>query len=607
MRPIDGGMPDSAIRAAAAGRADVMRREVESITEPMGAHQSADWLRQRVADLGAAPFVWPGCDDGQPPPAGALAPMFSRAQCPLWWRRQLRRAVVRARETDAMHAGEVCARRKQIYCTDDTVERRRERAAANADMLAAAEIENEAGQVITLADAAKASTANKTIRRGELMTRIRGCEEWGEGAGMVGVFTTNTAASRFHAQTMFGGANPKHRGDFGPVQPNTPRDAQLWLRATWARCRAALAREKVRWFGFRVAEPHHDGCPHWHMLLWVDPGQADRLQAIMRAAWLAENGDEPGAQEHRFKAKALSAGGAVAYITKYIAKNIDDAGSVGLEGHRDTDQNGQTDMLGTGKAQRVEAWAAAWGIRQFQALGQPPVTVWRELRRIGADRVKGAAGAILAAHAAVQKTTYRQACWRGYMAAQGGAMTGRGYGIRIVCSEDGATEGRYGDQVPARIVGVEHDSRPGEWVISDRKVWKPKGTWADPVGQRGPVPIPGLGVGLRAFDLPRSGVNNCTQARPATVLAGRLMPTGQPLRTWLQEIESPGGTRKHHMNRFQSFQSVKVNDEASTLHGSAGSVRSAETKADDGTPMVDVFFDELGDVMSVPVDSLQAL
>lgn len=548
--PIDAHMPDSAIRQRAQDRADTMRREIEGIEVPMGAHQAADWLRARVAALGASkPFIWPGCEQGKPPEPGTLAPMYERAMCPMWWRRQLRRAVVKAREVEAMHAGEV-RRAGQTYCTDDTAERRALRTAANAEMLEATTIEDAAGQKITLAQAAAASTANKSIRRGELMTRIKGCEQAGEALGMVGMFSTHTLASRWHPQRWEGGRNPRHDGTDGPMQPNDPRAGQGQHRATWAKCRAKLARLGVRFFGFRVAEPHHDGCTHWHMLLWVHPAQADMLAATMRDAWLEQSPHEPGAQAHRFTHKRMDAGGAIAYMAKYISKGIDDAGAVGTEGHKDTDEQGQSDWVGTGKAQRVEAWAAAWGIRQFQAIGQPPVTVWRELRRIDAERVKGAEPEVIAAHAAVQRDGERRASWHKYMAAQGGPMGGRGYPVRLLRSDTEQEPGKYGDPRPAKIIGVAHAAVPEEWILSDRREWRPVGTWARASGWTpGPPKVermPGVGVGLRAFDLPRTRVNNCTQ------IDSKIQPEGAPLRTWLQILEARGGSKERH-EQFPEF------------------------------------------------------
>jgi len=561
-------MPDSAIRQLAQWRAELIRREVEGVEVPMGAHQAADWLRARVADLGAKPFAWPGCDEGKPPEPGTLAPMYERAMCPIWWRRQLRRAVVKAREVEGMHAGQV-KRAGQVYCTDDTAARRVERAASNAAMLAATQIEDAAGQKITLADAAKASTANKAIRRGELMTRIKGCEQAGEALGMVGLFTTCTLASRWHPQRWEGGRNPRHDGTDGPMQPNDPRAGQLQHRSTWAKCRAKLARLGVRFFGFRVAEPHHDGCPHWHMLLWVSPLQADCLRDTLRAAWLEQCPHEPGAKEHRFTSKAMDAGGAIAYMAKYISKNIDDAGAVGEEGHRDTGDQGQVDWVGTGKAKRVEAWAAAWGIRQFQAIGQPPVTVWRELRRVDAARVVGALPAVVEAHAAVQREGDRRACWHRYMAAQGGPMVGRAYVVRILRSDDEPGRGRYGDEQPKKVIGVAHADCPDEWIVSDRREWKPAGTWARASGWVPGAPpkverIPGFGVGLRAFDLPRTRVNNCT------VIAGQVQPKGAPLRTWQQVLEGRGVASRDKNERFPDLSSRQGQGQPPGIPGRGG-------------------------------------
>lgn len=522
-RHVTSGMPDRDVCELADRRCDVMRERIGAVTDPHTPESMRAWLDSEVRALDARglPEFSPGL-----PLADQLAGIVRRVQCPRWWRRQLRRAVVTLRETEAMHAGEVCKRRRQVYVTDDTVARRAERNVANAAMLEATEIESRDGECITLAQAVAASTANKAIRRGELMTRIRGCEEWADAAGMVGMFTTNTAPSRFHSQTMHRGANPKHDG-------STPRDAQQWLCGTWAKTRAALQRAKVRFFGFRVAEPHHDGCPHWHMLLWVDAAQLAALRDTMRRYWLADDGDEAGAAEHRFKAVEIdkAKGGAIAYVSKYIAKNIDDVGAIEAQGHTDERAGEQGELFGA-TARRVEAWAAAWGIRQFQALGQPPVTVWRELRRIDAQAVAGASDAIKAAHAAVNRDGLRRACWRSYMAAQGGAMTGRAYRVRIAADIENR-EGRYGVAEVTLPRGVEDTLRPGEWVLSSRREWKPRGLWSEGERQRdNPLRQVVRGSAPQAPCPPRTRVNNCTDWRPMRALLRALNESRAPREPW---------------------------------------------------------------------------
>ncbi len=100
--------------------------------------------------------------------------------------------------------------------------------------------------------------------------------------------------------------------------------------------------------------------------------------AILRAYFIAEDRDELGRNTGaRFKSKKMDPrkGSATAYIAIYISKNI--AGHA-LAGELDDE---------TGKplnetARYAMAWASLHRIRQFQPLGQPPVSVYRELRKL---------------------------------------------------------------------------------------------------------------------------------------------------------------------------------------------------------------------------------
>jgi len=496
LRPVDVWASDWDLRTLAEQRADHC---MDWVIEQPGVI-TFEAINAKLQSLEARPM--------EPTPGQAMdvqiQAAIKRMGCPLYWRRQLRRAQVQKREAQEQAAGRIWAK-AMPYCHDVTAARHRERQAANRAMLEQTEIESAEGETITLWQAAEASTANKSIRRGELMTRIRGCEEWATAAGMVGIFTTNTLPSRFHASLFTGGKNPNFDG-------STPKDGQSWLSKTWARARAKIQRQKIRVFGFRVSEPHHDGCPHWHMLLWVKPEQAEQLQALLRACWLQYDGDEYGAQEYRFKAEAIdpARGGAVAYVAKYIAKSIDDAGGIGEEGHLDY-QGQQKQLIDGGKAQRVTAWASAWGIRQFQPIGQPPVTVWRELRRVQAGDVVGASKRIQRAYAAVHKGEAHRADWRGYMTEQGGAMVGRGYQLRLAFDEV-TNEGRYGPVEVKKPRGVYDVARPGEECASARKKWKPRGTWTP--AERHTAKVGDLGeLAVYAFLNPTwTRFNNCTQA-----------------------------------------------------------------------------------------------
>lgn len=318
---------------------------------------------------------------GRPPgPAVGDAPAVRRMTCPHWWRRTLRIAQARQLEFGAVALGYV-HRDAEKYASDATVARRQEQRRRNAAMLEQTDALNlDTGDEYTLAELAALSVANPAIRRGELMTRIAGFESVARGLSHVAEFVTLTCPSRFHRmrKTEAGKIVRNSRYD-----GSTPRDAQKYLVTVWARIRAKLARMGLRVYGFRIAEPHHDATPHWHLLLFMPAALRDgvralpRFRAIIRRYALRDSGDEPGAKKYRVKFESINwnRGTAAGYVLKYVAKNIDGNGYAvqgDLEGG----------MAAIYPAQRVEAWASTWGIRQFQQVGGPPVGVWRELRRM---------------------------------------------------------------------------------------------------------------------------------------------------------------------------------------------------------------------------------
>jgi len=366
--------------------------------------------------------------------AGAVARMC----CELWWRRAVRKSQARKVESAAISLGLV-HNRAGLYSSDETVERRRQQKTRNRKMLESLIAVNELGDSFTLQQLSDLSVSNPVIRRGELMVRMTGFEQWADSQEHVGDFYTWTCPSRMHW------SSDKYDG-------TTPAAAQRYLCEQWAKARAAMKRAGVSVYGFRVAEPHHDGCPHWHMLFFMAAKDRATVRTILKGYALQVDGDEKGAAKHRFTVVPIdkSKGTAAGYLAKYVAKNID---AFGVD-FVDEDLTGKRDPREC--AARVDAWASAWGIRQFQQVGGPSVTVWRELRRLG-DEVQPCA------HLEQARAKADVGDWAGYIAAQ---STGPVWLAKSCTGE----VNRYGEVKAADIVGVQSSAivkttRVHEWRI----------------------------------------------------------------------------------------------------------------------------------------------
>ncbi|MFT7294894.1 MAG: hypothetical protein ACI87Q_002752 [Pseudohongiellaceae bacterium] len=295
---------------------------------------------------------------------------LARVCNPTWWRRQLRVIAARELEQVCRELGMV-SKAKAPYVSDYTLRRRYDQKHRNTKLLESLEAENcDTGYKASLAEISEKTVSNPVNRRNELMVRMRGFEECATAIGFTARFFTLTCPSSYHATLHSGAKNPKYAGA-------TPSEAQAYLCELWARIRAKWQRQGIRCFGFRIAEPHHDGTPHWHLLLFFAPDIADQAGDIFREYALKQDTHEPGAMKYRCEIIPIdpAKGTASGYIAKYVSKNID---GYGMENAIDDETGKFTHQT----AQRVEAWASTWGIRQFQQIGTASVTVWRELRRI---------------------------------------------------------------------------------------------------------------------------------------------------------------------------------------------------------------------------------
>lgn len=301
-----------------------------------------------------------------------------RMCCDRFWRRQMRKIVGRRLEHVCRLLGLVSAKRGK-YCSDFTCSRRKSQRKRNNDLLENMIAENETGFSATLAELAEHSQANPWCRKTELIVRAKGYEEIAKKLGYRALFFTLTCPSKYHAVL-------NKSGDFNPkYNRSTPRDAQEYLNGVWARIRAEWQRQGVRTFGFRIAEPHHDGTPHWHLLLFVPRPKRKKLVEIFRKHATAEDKEEiKGRENVRFDVKYLhdnDGGSVVGYIIKYIGKNIDGERSGKAQRGKSLGEDKEAGGDLKDNAPRVDAWAGVWGIRQFQQIGAVSVTVWRELRR----------------------------------------------------------------------------------------------------------------------------------------------------------------------------------------------------------------------------------
>lgn len=393
-----------------------------------------------------------------------IKPILNRLSCHKWWKRQLskrQRSTIEsvARDLQQVHT------HKSPYCSVISVKRFKQQKKNNRAFLESQIATNELGYEKSLAELSDRSTSNPALRRTEFIVRINGFELVAISMGHDGIFITLTAPSRFHRMTQI---RHKETKKLTKVIPNpkydgsSPRECQDYLVNLWAKIQAKLHRENIKPYGVRVAEPHHDGTPHWHFLLFVEPEKKQKMKDIFSKWAMQDSPEESGARKRRITFVDIKKGinpktgkpySATGYIIKYISKNIDGFGIDNTTAPQSSDWFNQE---AGSNAEKIEAWARVNRIRQFQQIGGPSVTTWRELRRL--DEQDGLLEEI--------RECAAKGDWASFVTAMGGPMVKRNkqaikpvYALSEKLDQESGeiilnTETRYGDAAKERVVGV---------------------------------------------------------------------------------------------------------------------------------------------------------
>lgn len=437
-------------------------------------------LAHMALKLGITPPCWPSLEirpDRRTAPNPERVPgAVMRLSCATWWNSQLRHLRDIWRE-ELLRAAGLVSRKTSVYISHEALLDWREKRQRTRDFLKAWDIENEEGERFSLEDIYWAGLSNPRNRRNEMMTCARGMEQVAEARGDVAFFVTITAPSRFHSVNDDGSLNPKYCGA-------TVRDASDYLvYRFFAAVRRAIDKAGLGWYGVRTVEPHHDGTPHWHMLVFTSQENEARITEIMRNAAIREDRAELGDDiSPRFKCEKIdpAKGTPTSYIATYIGKNLDASAFMGNDpktGKPYVDKESGKTMAET--VENAIGWAGLHRIHQFQFFGIPPRQVWRELRSLAGQMARNPTAPQRLDHDDIDAILAAAdvGCFATYITRQGGVLIPRNTYLVRTAYETAEEANDYGE-FPQRIYGVRAPllgeryticTHPDTWKLVRRK------------------------------------------------------------------------------------------------------------------------------------------
>ncbi|EPK7444498.1 TPA: replication endonuclease [Klebsiella variicola subsp. variicola] len=383
----------------------------------------------------------------KPVPYDLIPGSLARMLCADWWYRKLWQMRCEWRE-EQLRAVCLVNKKASPYVSYEAVIHKREQRRKSLEFFQSHELVNADGDTLDMEDVVNASSSNPAHRRNEMMACVKGLELIAEMRGDCAVFYTITCPSRFHATLNNGRPNLKWTSE-------TVRQSSDYLVDTFAAFRKAMHKAGLRWYGVRVAEPHHDGTVHWHLLCFMRKKDRRTLTALLRKFAIREDRAELGNNTGpRFKSELINQrkGTPTSYIAKYISKNIDGRG-LAKEISKETGKSLRD------SAEHVSAWASLHRVQQFRFFGIPGRQAYRELRLLAgqAARAQGnkKAGAPVLENPQLDAVLAAAdvGCFATYIMKQGGVLVPRKNHLIRTAYELNDEPGTYGDR-GIRIYGI---------------------------------------------------------------------------------------------------------------------------------------------------------
>lgn len=383
----------------------------------------------------------------KPVPYDLIPGSLARMLCADWWYRKLWQMRCEWRE-EQLRAVCLVNKKASPYVSYEAVIHKREQRRKSLEFFQSHELVNADGDTLDMEEVVNASNSNPAHRRNEMMACVKGLELIAEMRSDCAVFYTITCPSRFHATLNNGRPNPKWTSE-------TVRQSSDYLVETFAAFRKAMHKAGLRWYGVRVAEPHHDGTVHWHLLCFMRKKDRRSITALLRKFAIREDREELGKNTGpRFKSELINPrkGTPTSYIAKYISKNIDGRG-LAKEVSKETGRSLRD------SAEHVTAWASLHRVQQFRFFGIPGRQAYRELRLLAgqAGRAQGdkKAGAPVLENARLDAVLAAAdaGCFATYIMKQGGVLVPRKHHLVRTAYELNDEPSAYGDH-GIRIYGI---------------------------------------------------------------------------------------------------------------------------------------------------------